>query len=294
MESHGHIPIARQPHTLAAILAEFRNRNEQVAFVPTMGALHKGHLSLVDVARKHARRVVVSIFVNPRQFGPNEDFSTYPRAEYDDLEKLRSVGVDAAYLPDIDVMYPQGYQTTVSVPELAAPLDGATRAPGYFAGIATVVCKLLNQVRPDAAVFGEKDYQQLLVIRRMVKDLNMGMKIIGAPIMRESDGLAMSSRNEYLSDDERNIAGWLSNVMRETNARLRGGMAPDEAIAMGLTSLASGGLSPVDYFELRRDPSLDLIAGETPLPETEWAKVRLFAAVMLGKTRLIDNMAVVE
>ena len=178
------------------------------------------------------------------------------------------------------------------MPEIAKPLDGATRAPGYFSGIATVVCKLLNQVRPDIAVFGEKDYQQLLVIRRMVRDLNMGMKIVGAPIIREADGLAMSSRNAYLSDDERRVAGWLSNVMRETNDRLRNGEEPAAALDKAKASLATAGLGDIHYFELRRDPGLELVT--EPVTSTEWDKVRLFAAVMLGKTRLIDNMAVSE
>ncbi|RFB04525.1 pantoate--beta-alanine ligase [Parvularcula marina] len=292
MNTHTQPPIARHTRSLAAILGEFRKHKERIAFVPTMGALHRGHLSLVEVAKAHAERVVVSIFVNPKQFAPTEDLDTYPRTELADVEALSKAGVDAIYMPDAGDMYPEGYQTTVTVPEVAKPLDGASRGPGYFAGIATVVLKLFNQVRPDAAVFGEKDYQQLLVIRRMVRDLNLDIDIIGAPIIRESDGLAMSSRNQYLSDEERNIAGWLSNVMRDTTALLRTGADPEAALAKGIEGLKSGGLAPVDYFELRRDPTLELVT--SPVAPEDWATVRLFAAVMLGRTRLIDNMAVSE
>lgn len=287
-------PIARNREMLAAILRPCRARNERIGFVPTMGALHEGHLSLIDVARRHADRVVVSLFVNPRQFAPHEDFDAYPRTEESDVAALNAKGVEAIYIPDRSGMYPEGYQTTVMVPELAAPLDGASRGTGYFAGIATVVAKLLNQVRPDVAVFGEKDYQQLLVIRQMVRDLDMDIDVVGAPILRETDGLAMSSRNQYLTGDEREIAGWLSNIMRETTARLRQGLSPDDALQRGVEGLAAGGLYPIDYFELRRDPDLELITGKSPIPAEEWTRIRLFAAVMLGRTRLIDNMAVSE
>lgn len=292
MDQFAHLPIARHAKSLAAILQEFRNKNERIAFVPTMGALHDGHLSLIEIAKRHAERVVVSIFVNPKQFGPNEDFSTYPRTELRDLTAVAETAADVVYIPVADDMYPEGYQTTISVPDVAAPLDGASRGEGYFAGIATVVCKLFNQVRPDAAVFGEKDYQQLLVIRRMVRDLDMGIDVIGAPIIREKDGLAMSSRNQYLTEEERNIAGWLSATMRDTNQRLRSGEAPADALAKGVKSLEMAGLAPIHYFELRRDPTLEEVTG--PIAPEDFGNVRLFAAVMLGRTRLIDNMAVSE
>ena len=282
------LPVSRDAQSLAMILAPYRNNSEQIAFVPTMGALHDGHLSLIDVAKKHADRVVVSIFVNPRQFGPNEDFGSYPRTEDDDLDKLTRAGADAVFIPTVDVMYPEGYQTVITVPGLADCLDGTSR-PGFFNGIATVVTKLFNLVRPDVAVFGEKDYQQLMVIRQMSLDLNMGIEVVGAPIIREDDGLAMSSRNRYLSTEEREIAGRLNQIMTATLAAIRAGTPAGQSLDRAKETLTAIGLSPVDYFELRHLSDLRL-ADNGPLSESQWATTRLFAAVMLGKTRLIDNM----
>lgn len=260
------------------------------ALVPTMGALHDGHLSLVRHAVSYARHVSATIFVNPRQFGPNEDLERYPRSEEEDLEKLRQAGADLVYLPRPEDMYPDGFQTNVTVGALAEPLDGASR-PNFFTGIATVVTKLFCRMRPSVAIFGEKDYQQLLVIRRLAEDLDLGVEIIGAPIVREQDGLAMSSRNRYLSPPERRIAGELNVIMRKVCQRIRGGVPVPAALAQGREDMDAVGLRPVDYLEVRSARDL------TPMParvlrSEEIAEARLFAAVMLGGTRLIDNMPV--
>jgi pantoate--beta-alanine ligase len=283
--------LARSHEELKKLLDSNDLKGLSLGFVPTMGALHDGHLSLCHVASRHAERVCASIFVNPRQFGPSEDFGTYPRDEKADLEKLAAAGVDLCYLPTPEDIYPLGYSTTVDVGPVARPLDGSSR-PGFFSGIATVVTKLLCRVRPDVAVFGEKDYQQLLVIRRLVADLDLGVRIVGAPIVREADGLAMSSRNRYLTPPERRIAGELNQIMAKTCQRIEGGVPAPAALAQGREDLEAAGLRPVDYFELRS--SVDL----SPMPErelrrAEMEEARLFAAVMLGRTRLIDNMAVV-
>lgn len=284
------LPVSPDAGSLELILTPFREKKERIGFVPTMGALHAGHLSLIDVARRHADRVVVSIFVNPRQFGPNEDFGTYPRTFEEDVAKCADAGADAVFAPTVEVMYPEGYQTVVSVPKLADCLDGTSR-PGFFDGIATVVTKLFNLVRPDVAVFGEKDYQQLMVIRQMVADLNLGIHVIGAPILREPDGLAMSSRNRYLSEEERSVAGHLNQIMIASLAALRAGQPTEAILNAAVQELSAAGLAPVDYLELRQLPDLRA-APDGPLAEDQWATTRLFAAVMLGKTRLIDNMPV--
>ncbi|MEM9840311.1 MAG: pantoate--beta-alanine ligase [Pseudomonadota bacterium] len=262
------------------------------AVVPTMGALHEGHLSLVDVARQHAPKVSATIFVNPKQFGPNEDLARYPRSEEQDLAMLEKRGVDLVYIPRTEDMYPPGHQTGVRVGSLAEPLDGASR-PNFFGGIATVVTKIFMQMKPTVGVFGEKDYQQLLVIRRFTEDLNLGVKIIGAPIVRERDGLAMSSRNRYLTPPERRIAGDLNVIMRKVCGRIEGGVPVAAAIIQGLDDMEAVGLRPVDYLEVRSGRDLTLLP-ERVLRQEEIADARLFAAVMLGGTRLIDNMPVNE
>ena len=206
---------------MRARVKAWRDAGEKVALIPTMGALHDGHLSLIQVGRDFARRTVASIFVNPRQFAPHEDFDAYPRTEQDDLDRLSAAGCDLAFLPTPEEMYPAGFQTSVSVSEVTQGLCGASR-PVFFGGITTVVTKLLNQCQPDVAVFGEKDYQQLVVIRRLVKDLDLPVEIIGAPIRREADGLAMSSRNRYLSEEERAIAGQLNKVKRSACMEIAG------------------------------------------------------------------------
>ncbi|NNU15464.1 pantoate--beta-alanine ligase [Parvularcula sp. ZS-1/3] len=282
--------VARGRAELDKILSSQKFHGRSRGFVPTMGALHDGHLSLVHVAKAHAERVCASLFINPKQFGPTEDLANYPRTEEDDLAKFEAAGVDLVYIPSAEGMYPEGYATLVDVGPVARPLDGASR-PAFFGGIATVVTKLFMRVKPDVAVFGEKDYQQLLVIRRLVQDLDLGVKIVGAPIIREDDGLAMSSRNRYLTPPERRIAGELNQIMRKVCERIRGSVPVEAALIQGMQEMDQVGLRPVDYFELRSSDDL------APMPDRvlrkdEIATARLFAAVMLGRTRLIDNMAV--
>ncbi|MEM1381808.1 MAG: pantoate--beta-alanine ligase [Pseudomonadota bacterium] len=284
--------VVRRRAELAEAARELGLAHRGHALVPTMGALHAGHLSLIDVARQHAPLVSATIFVNPKQFGPGEDLATYPRSEQDDLRQLEEAGVDLVYLPQADEMYPPGHQTTIRVGDVAAPLDGASR-PNFFGGIATVVTKLFLQMRPTAAVFGEKDYQQLLVIKRFTEDLDLGVKIVGAPIVRERDGLAMSSRNRYLTPPERRIAGELNIIMRKVCQRIEGGVPVAAAIIQGLDDMEAVGLRPVDYLELRSGRDLSLMPDRV-LRQEEVHDARLFAAVMLGKTRLIDNMPVAE
>jgi pantoate--beta-alanine ligase len=283
--------IARTRKELAEAREELGAKGRRIALVPTMGALHEGHLSLCDLAAREADRVVASIFVNPAQFGPGEDLARYPRSEDEDLRLLKARDVDLVYLPTPETMYPAGFDTKVHVGGVAGPLDGASR-PQFFAGVATVVTKLFNRIRPDVAIFGEKDFQQLLVIRRFTEDLDLGVEILGAPIVREEDGLAMSSRNRYLSPPERRIAGQLNQIMRKCCGRIEGGVSVPAALIQGMQEMDAVGLRPVDYFELRSSDDL------APMPErvlrrAEMEKARLFAAVMLGGTRLIDNMPVI-
>ena len=255
----------------------------RVAFVPTMGNLHDGHFSLVKLARTHADRVVASVFVNPTQFGPNEDFARYPRTPDADARGLEAAGCDALWLPSVEAMYPYGVEATVrvQVPNVTATLEGASR-PGHFDGVATVVSRLFNQVQPDVAVFGRKDYQQLAVVRYMVRDLAFPIEIVGADIVREANGLAMSSRNQYLSADERAQAAQISRCLTAMADAVRAG-EPREAVEAGaLQRLVEAGFDP-DYAVLRR-PDLTVPAtGETG------SMVALIAA-RLGRTRLIDNL----
>ncbi|QGW64656.1 pantoate--beta-alanine ligase [Lysobacter soli] len=255
----------------------------RVAFVPTMGNLHDGHFSLVKLARRHADRVVASVFVNPTQFGPNEDFARYPRTPDADARGLEAAGCDALWLPSVEAMYPHGVEATVrvQVPNVTATLEGASR-PGHFDGVATVVSRLFNQVQPDVAVFGRKDYQQLAVVRYMVRDLAFPIEIVGADIVREANGLAMSSRNQYLSPDERAQAAQISRCLAAMADAVRAG-EPREAVETGASQrLVEAGFEP-DYAVLRR-PDLTVPAtGETG------SMVALIAA-RLGRTRLIDNL----
>jgi len=260
-----------------------------LALVPTMGALHEGHLTLVREARRLAKHVAVSIFVNPRQFGAGEDLDAYPRQLARDVDMLAGEGVSLVWAPTVKVMYPDGYATNVSVSGVSEGLDGAAR-PGHFDGVATVVVKLFNQVRPDMAFFGEKDWQQLAVIRRMARDLDLVRPhvdtIYGIPTVREPDGLAMSSRNAYLTAEQRTQAAALPQAMREAIAALAAGTETGAALAELQRKLLAGGFASVDYAELRDPDTLE------PVAKLESVGARLLVAARIGKARLIDNMAV--
>jgi pantoate--beta-alanine ligase len=260
-----------------------------LALVPTMGALHEGHLTLVRAAKAQATYVAVSIFVNPRQFGPKEDLAKYPRQLERDCDLLEAEGVSLVWAPEVTAMYPEGYATTVSVTGISDGLCGAAR-PGHFDGVATVVCKLFNQVRPDCAMFGEKDWQQLAVIRRMARDLDLVLPraeaVLGVPTVREADGLALSSRNAYLSEADRAAAVALPGGMKMAIAAIRSGTAIGEATAAFKASLITAGFASIDYAEVRDAASLEPVTalGSTP--------ARLFVAARIGGTRLIDNMPI--
>lgn len=271
--------IANSVAELRAHVARWRHAGQKVALVPTMGALHAGHLSLVERARVSADRGIVSIFVNPKQFGPTEDFGRYPRQMQADAALLETIGTDLLFAPTVEEVYPEGYATSIRVSGLDAPMEGASR-PGHFDGVATVVAKLLLMAAPDIAVFGEKDWQQLAIIRRMARDLNLPIEIDGAPIIREADGLAMSSRNAYLSAEERARAAALPAAMRTAAAAIASGESADSAIGAALEKLAAAGFV-TDYLTLADAESL----GE-PRPGRP---ARLFAAARIGNTRLIDN-----
>lgn len=275
--------VVRSIADIRDLVAGWRAQGLRVALVPTMGALHAGHVSLVEIARRQADRVVVSIFVNPTQFAPTEDFSKYPRTFEADLEKLSAIGAEAVYAPPVEAMYPPGAATTVSVAGPAtAGLEDVTR-PFHFAGVATIVAKLFTQVGPDVAVFGEKDFQQLAVVRRMAADLDLAVEVIGAPTVREADGLAMSSRNVYLSADERATAPALHRILQEAVAALGKGLTAEAALAEARAAIAAAGFD-LDYLDLRTADDLG-----PPRPGVPW---RLLVAAMLGQTRLIDNIAV--
>jgi pantoate--beta-alanine ligase len=276
--------------SLRAAIERLRRRGP-IALVPTMGALHEGHLTLVREAKRRAASVVVSIFVNPTQFGPNEDLAAYPRRLAQDALVLEAEGVDLLWAPPVEAVYPPGFATSISVAELSEGLCGAVR-PGHFTGVATVVCKLFNQVQPDCALFGEKDWQQLAVIRRMARDLDLTRpapgQIIGVPIVREGDGLAMSSRNAYLSPEDRARAAALPAAMRKAVERLVGGADARPVLSELEQALLSGGFSSLDYAELADAESLQPIDRRGDKP------ARLLVAARLGTTRLIDNMPVGE
>ncbi|CAD7338417.1 pantoate--beta-alanine ligase [Sphingomonadales bacterium 56] len=270
--------------SLRTAIDAMKSDGRPVALVPTMGALHEGHMALVEEARRHAGHVVVSIFVNPRQFGANEDLDAYPRREAKDAQMLQAAGVDALWAPTPDVMYPAGYATNISVSGITEGLDGAAR-PGHFDGVATVVTKLFNQVQPDVALFGEKDYQQLAMIRQMVRDLDMRIEIIGVPTQRAEDGLALSSRNAYLTDEERKDALALPRALGEAARQMEKGASVEAAIAKAITMLSAHGFEPIDYVTLCDAVTLE------PMHVLD-RPARLLGAAKLGRTRLIDNIAV--
>ena len=281
-----HTPaVARTLSALQRSLDNLRKRRATVALVPTMGALHDGHISLVRLAKRRADKVVVSIFVNPAQFAPHEDFGSYPRTWKADAAKLAAEGVDLIWNPDAKLMYPDGFATRVQVEGPAtAGLEDRFR-PHFFGGVATVVAKLLTQVRPDAAIFGEKDYQQLKVVTQMARDLNLGARIVGAPIMRERDGLAMSSRNVYLTPEQRTAAPALRRAMKDVVMRLRQGDDLAATLGAGSKLIDDAGFN-LDYLEARHAETLAPIMqiGNTP--------ARLLVAATIGTTRLIDNMKI--
>jgi len=280
------LKIAKTVPVLRRAVAALRARNETVALVPTMGALHDGHLSLVRAARRRADRVVVSIFVNPAQFAPTEDFSTYPRTFAADVALLSREKADLVWAPgNVAVMYPQGFATEV-VPGGAATagLEDAYR-PDFFKGVATVVCKLFTQVTPDIAVFGEKDYQQLKVVTRMARDLDLPLKVIGAPTVREGDGLAMSSRNVYLSAEQRAVGPTLHRVLTLCAKKIAEGHSVATILSEGREAITRAGFA-LDYLEARHAETL------APLASVKDGPMRLLVAAKLGSTRLIDNVAV--
>jgi pantoate--beta-alanine ligase len=274
--------VLRTVAEMVAFSEAARARGERIAFVPTMGYLHAGHVALLEEGRRRGDRLVLSIFVNPTQFAPNEDLARYPRDLEGDLAKAAGAGTDVAFVPGDGEMYPRGYQTFVQVRDLEKGLCGAHR-PGHFVGVATVVCKLFNIVRPHVAIFGEKDYQQLAVIRRMVADLDMSIEIVGLPTVREPDGLAMSSRNQYLSAEERQRALALSRGLTAARVLFDAG----ERDAAKLIAAAEAEIAPaatrVDYVELRDATTL------APIPEHVIGPAVLAVAAFVGTTRLIDN-----
>lgn len=275
------IAVARTADDLRRRVKLMRDGGARVALVPTMGALHDGHLSLIDLARRHADRVVVSIFINPTQFGPGEDLEVYPRDEARDLADLSARGADLAYVPGADQIYPEEAAASIDTSAWTNGLCDDFR-PGHFDGVATVVATLLDHCAPDVAVFGEKDYQQLITIKKLVIAHDIPVEILAAPIVRESDGLALSSRNAYLSARQRQIAARLNRVLQDVGARISHGQALAEAVAGGLRTLDQAGFDKIDYLEVRDAKSLaPVTAIEKPC--------RLLAAAWLGATRLIDN-----
>jgi pantoate--beta-alanine ligase len=277
--------VIRALPTLRRAVAQARSEGDRVALLPTMGALHAGHLALARLAKRRAGRVVVSIFVNPTQFAPGEDFSAYPRTWERDIAALAQVGVDFVWAPSVAVMYPEGFAASVvpGGPALVG-LEDAFR-PHFFGGVATVVAKLLLQVAPDFALFGEKDYQQLKVVTAMARDLDIPVRIVGVPTVREHDGLAMSSRNAYLSAGERAVAPMLYRTLKECVAAVKDGVAIADALSVGRRQIERAGFV-LDYLEARHAATL------SPITSLNDGPVRLLVAARLGRTRLIDNIGV--
>ena len=275
--------IIREVRQLPAALIALRAGGHSLALVPTMGALHAGHISLIEEAKRHADRVMATIFVNPLQFGANEDFGQYPRQEQEDAAMLEAAGCDLLWLPEAEDMYPPGFATTVSVKDIGGRWEGEAR-PGHFDGVTTVVAKLFCAIRPEVAVFGEKDFQQLAVIRKMNDDLQIGVDIIGAPTVRDDDGLALSSRNAYLSADERGRALALPEVLNEAAEAIRSGQPVSQVLETAKAKLSEAGFAPIDYVALVDAATLE------PL-DAPRGSMRLIAAAKTGNTRLIDNLA---
>jgi len=280
------LTVVRSVGELRAAIAAWRAAGQTIGLVPTMGALHDAHMTLMRTARSRTDRVVATIFVNPTQFGPNEDLSAYPRREAQDIETLRADGIDLLFAPDVAEMYPDGFATTVTVAGVSEGLCGEFR-PGHFAGVATIVTKLLLQALPDIAFFGEKDYQQLQVIRRLARDLDIPVEIAGLPTVREADGLAMSSRNQRLDPARRAIAPRLHEVLQMVAAQVASGIPAGQACAAGRSELEAAGFDPVEYLEVRDSDSLQP-PGTHPDPKRSH---RVLAAAWLGDVRLIDNIA---
>jgi pantoate--beta-alanine ligase len=278
--------ILRTVHDLRQAVSKWRHPARTIGLVPTMGALHEGHLSLVRLAGVHCERVIATIFVNPTQFAASEDLSHYPRDEAGDAAKLESAGCHLLFAPDTSEMYPRRFATSITVGGVTEALEGAAR-PGHFAGVATIVAKLLLQARPDVAVFGEKDYQQLLVIKKLVHDLNIPVEIVAGETTREADGLAMSSRNAYLSAPDRAKAAQLSAVLRAGVAALEAGAAIADEEAKAADALRTAGFGPIDYVAVRDAHDLSALPG----PHVD-RPARILAAAKLGATRLIDNFAI--
>lgn len=284
------IAVARRITALRKTTRAWRQDGESIALVPTMGALHEGHLRLVKLAARKGQRVIVSIFVNPTQFAPHEDLDRYPRDEAADLAQLAQLGVDLVWAPAPDEVYPTGFATEIVPAGAALGLESDAR-PHFFRGVATICCKLFTQVQPDVAVFGEKDYQQLQVIKQLVRDLDLPLKIIGAPTVREKDGLALSSRNKYLSRDERLVAPLLHSQIKLVASKIADGARVSSATAAAKKTLTRAGFK-VDYLELRDAVTLAPVGRSRQAESGRPAKLRLLAAAWLGKTRLIDNCAV--
>jgi pantoate--beta-alanine ligase len=278
------VQIVRDVASLRGAVEPLREGGGTIALVPTMGALHAGHMALIAEARRRADHVVVSIFVNPTQFGPKEDLSRYPRREASDAQMLEAGGAAILWAPDVATMYPNGPEITVRAGSVGDVLDGAAR-PGHFDGVATVVARLFDQVRPDVALFGEKDYQQLVVVRQMVRDLALPVEIVGVPTQRDADGLAFSSRNVYLTDEERVASRALPRALGEAAAALQTGNEAAPILAAARDRLARAGFDPIDYLDLRDAETLEPL-GRLDRP------ARLLAAARLGTTRLIDNLPV--
>jgi pantoate--beta-alanine ligase len=277
------LKVIRTVTSLRRALELYRKRSERVALVPTMGALHRGHMALIREAGRRAKHVVVSIFVNPTQFAPHEDFASYPRSFATDLKALRDAKVDLVWAPSVEAMYPDGFATRLA-PEgpAKAGLEDQFR-PHFFGGVATVVAKLFTQVSPDFALFGQKDYQQLRVITQMAKDLDLEVKVIGVPTVREADGLALSSRNVYLSTTERAVAPMLHRVLKDCATRIKSGEKVDRVLNVGRIEIDLAGFV-LDYLEARHALTL------TPIASPKDGPIRLLVAARLGKTRLIDNI----